>query len=191
MKDATETPIYPILPLKNVVVFPQIVQHLAVGRQRSLAALTAAAEQRRELIAVAQRVSGVEDPGYEDLHRIGTIVRINRIEKHDSGAQVIVQGVRRVTLAEDARLPDYLAASFTELPEIEIDPGGVKPPAADAVLRENLQLAQQIALLLDSENGAQIYQQLSGGIPNPITQMYRIASLANLTIELFNKQTPP
>ena len=183
MKDATETPIYPILPLKNVVVFPQIVQHLAVGRQRSLAALTAAAEQRRELIAVAQRVSGVEDPGYEDLHRIGTIVRINRIEKHDSGAQVIVQGVRRVTLAEDARLPDYLAASFTELPEIEIDPGGVKPAPADAVLRENLQLAQQIALLLDSENGAQIYQQLIGGIPNPITQMYRIASLANLTIE--------
>ena len=166
-----------------MVVFPQIVQHLAVGRQRSLAALTVAAEQRRELIAVAQRISGVEDPGYEDLHRIGTIVRINRIEKHDSGAQVIVQGVRRVTLAEDARLPDYLAASFTELPEIEIDPGGVKPAAADAILRENLQLAQQIALLLDSENGAQIYQQLIGGIANPITQMYRIASLANLTIE--------
>lgn len=183
MKDAGATQIYPILPLKNVVVFPQIVQHLAVGRLRSLAALAAATEHHREFIAVAQRVSGVEDPGFEDLHSIGTIVRINRIEKQDNGAQVIVQGVRRVALGEDGRNPDYLSASFTELPEIQFDSSADQPPAADAVLRENLQLAQKIALQLDQENGAQIYQQLIGAIANPITQMYRIASLANLPIE--------
>ncbi|MCB1683100.1 MAG: endopeptidase La [Pseudomonadales bacterium] len=183
MKDSDATQIYPILPLKNVVVFPQIVQHLAVGRLRSLAALAAATEHHREFIAVAQRVSGVEDPGFEDLHAIGTIVRINRIEKQENGAQVIVQGVRRVRLGEDGRNPDYLSAAFTELPEIQFDPASDQPPAADAVLRENLQLAQKIALQLDQENGAQIYQQLIGAIANPITQMYRIASLANLPIE--------
>ena len=55
--------------------------------------------------------------------------------------------------------------------------------AADALLRENLGLAQAIARLMDSENGDQIYQQLIGSIADPIVQMYRIANLANLTVE--------
>ncbi|NIM69036.1 MAG: hypothetical protein GTN86_10930, partial [Xanthomonadales bacterium] len=57
----------------------------------------------------------------------------------------------------------------------------------DATLRENLQLAQRIAEIMDSENGAQIYQQLVGSISDPITQMYRIASLAP-GIELVQEQ---
>ena len=60
---------------------------------------------------------------------------------------------------------------------------GAEHPQADALLRENLQLAQQIARLMDSENGAQIYQQLIGAISDPITQMYRIATLANLSVD--------
>ena len=176
---------YPVLPLKNVVVFPQIVQHLAVGRTRSLAALKAAAEDNRELIAVAQRHPDLEEPQFIDLHSIGTVVKISRIEHHDQGAQVIVQGLRRVNLQDilepvSAEAP-YLTASATDLAGIELK-SGTDMASTDALLRENLGLAQQIATLMDSDNGTQIYQQLVGAISDPITQMYRIASLANLTV---------
>ena len=82
MPDVTEPRLtLPVLPLKNVVVFPRIIQHLAVGRQRSMAALAAAAEGKRELIAVAQLDANVEDPALSDLHAVGTVVEIKRIER--------------------------------------------------------------------------------------------------------------
>ncbi len=176
-------PKFPVLPLKDTVVYPDIVQHLAVGRAKSLAALSAGAEHGRELIAVAQNRGEIEDPVAGDLHKIATLVRISRVEKHSHGAQVIVQGIRRVRLEEALDNTEYLSFTFTELPELTLDNLGEKGPEVDALLRENQQLAQQIANVLDSENGDQIYHQLVGSIANPITQMYRIASLANLTIE--------
>ena len=96
----TDADAYPVLPLKDLVVFPQVVHHLAVGRRKSLAALAAAAEGNRELVGVAQRKPGIEDPDRDDLHAIGTVMKIIRIDHQDKGAQVIVQGVRRVALAE-------------------------------------------------------------------------------------------
>jgi len=183
MSEPADQPICPVLPLKDTVVYPEIVHHLAVGRTRSLAALTAAAEKGRELIAVAQLDPAVEDPGLEDLHPIGTLARINRIEKHEHGAQVIVQGLRRVALSRDQREADYLGVSYRELDTVAVADASDKASTVDALLRENQRLAQQIANVLDSENGDQIYQQFVGSIADPITQMYRIASLANLTVE--------
>ena len=177
------TPSLPVLPLKDTVVYPEIVQHLAVGRTKSLAALSAGAEHGRELIAVAQNRGEIEDPVADDLHKIATLVRISRVEKHNNGAQVIVQGIRRVRLEEALDNSEYLSFTFTELPELTLDNLGEESPEVDALMRENQQLAQQIANVLDTENGDQIYHQLVGSIANPITQMYRIASLANLNHE--------
>lgn len=179
----TKESTFPILPLKDMVVYPGIVHHLAVGRPKSLAALTAAAESGRELITVAQLDATVSEPGTEALHPIGTVARINRVEKHKQGAQVIVQGVRRVRLAADCGEPDYLSVTYTELPAISVDEDAEDAPSVDALLRENQQLAQQISNVLDSENGNQIYEQFVGSISDPVTQMYRIASLASLNVE--------
>ena len=172
----------PILPLKDTVVYPQIVVPLAVGRPRSLAAIEAAMQTGRQFIAVAQRNREVSDPTLEDLYEIGTLVKISRVEKQEQGAQVIVQGDRRVRL--QALLPhdDFLQASSAHLIELEHEEAGPDAPEIEALLRVNRELAQRIATLYDTENGAQIYQQLVGHISNPVTQMYRIASLANLNL---------
>jgi ATP-dependent Lon protease len=171
---------YPVLPLKNVVVYPDVVHHLAVGRPRSLAALVAAAEGSRELLGVAQKAPNIEDPDLDDLHSVGTVMKISRIENQDKNAQLIVQGIRRVAIG--ARVPEsgYLRIEATPLETLSMTGAA---PEADALLRENLRLAQQIARLMDSENGTQIYQQLIGSISDPITQMYRIANIANLTVD--------
>ena len=174
--------VLPILPLKDTVVFPHIVAPLAVGRARSLAAVQAAADDSRTFIAVAQREADTEDPGLDALHPVGTIVRINRVEKRKQGAQVIVQGEQRVRLVMAGDADGFLSAHFETLPVLAIDGEGAEAAQIDALLRENQQLARQIAELYDEQNGEQIYNQLVGSISDPIAQMYRIASLANLTV---------
>jgi ATP-dependent Lon protease len=183
----------PILPLKDTVVFPHIVAPLAVGRPRSLAAIQAAADRSRTFLAVAQREAETEDPTLDQLYPVATLVTINRIEKRKQGAQVIVQGERRVRLIMAGDSDGYLSAHYELLPELTVRDDAPDAAEVTALLRENLQLSQQIAKLYDAENGDQIYQQLVGGIQDPVAQMYRIASLANLSVaqqqEMLEKNT--
>ncbi len=187
----------PVLPLKNTVVYPQIIVPLAVGRPMSLAAVNSALERGRELVTVAQRDPEEQRPARDGLYDVGTVVTISRIEKRSQGsssaaaegsggavegAQIIVQGLRRVRLGGAEWDGDRLLADTQPLPDVTMGEPGADPATVDALVRENLELAQQIARLFDQENGAQIYQQLVGSLPDPITQMYRIASLANLAV---------
>ena len=173
---------YPVLPLKNTVVYPQIVVPLAVGRPRSLAAISAATDTGRRMITVAQHQADIEDPARDEMFDVGTIVTINRVEKRDNGAQVVVQGLERVRIGELLSGRPSIEAEYQRLPTLSMDDLGADAPHVDALLRENLEIARAIANLYDSENGGQIYQQLIGSIADPVTQMYRIASLANLEL---------
>ncbi|MDZ7670580.1 MAG: endopeptidase La, partial [Gammaproteobacteria bacterium] len=173
----------PVLPLKNTVVYPQIIVPLAVGRSMSLAAVNSALDHGRELVTVAQRDPGEEQPQRAGLYDVGTVVTITRVEKRDKGAQIIVQGLRRVRLGECTWEDERLLADTEPLPELSMDHLGDDRAPVEALVRENLELAQNIAQMFDQENGTQIYQQLVGSLPDAITQMYRIASLANLDVE--------
>ncbi|MFK7916030.1 MAG: endopeptidase La [Pseudomonadales bacterium] len=173
----------PVLALKNTVVYPQIVLPLAVGRAKSLAAVQAAGERSQRLLTVAQRNEDQDDPARAELYDIGALVTLTRVEQREEGLQVIVQGLQRVRLGDTSVSEAFLDFEFEVLPDLDIDVDDPEQASTIALLRENLELAQQIANLFDSDNGAQIYQQLVGSISDPITQMYRIASLANLSVE--------
>ena len=174
---------YSVLPLKNTVVFPQIVIPLAVGRKRSLAAVKAGVEAGRRIITAAQKEAGVEDPSWENLFEIATISTINHIEKRDKGSQVIVQGAERVRLRPAAQHDDYLEAEYERLPSLDMEDVGDDAAHVDALLSENLELSKRIANLYGGDNGDQMFQQLIGSINDPITQMYRIANLVSIPLE--------
>ena len=174
---------YSVLPLKNTVVFPQIVIPLAVGRKRSLAAVKAGVEAGRRIITAAQKEAGVEDPSWDNLFEIATISTINHIEKRDKGSQVIVQGAERVRLRPTAQHDDYLEAEYERLPSLKMEDAGEDAAHVDALLSENLELSKRIAQLYGGDNGDQMFQQLIGSINDPITQMYRIANLVSIPLE--------
>ncbi|MFP6835110.1 MAG: endopeptidase La [Pseudomonadales bacterium] len=177
-------PVLPVLPLKDVVMYPQIVNTLGVGRRKSLAAVNAASESGREMIAVMQKDGAQEDPSIDDLYQVACVCTINRVEKRDGGVQLVVQGSHRVKLLAVTDESEFIAIEYEDLPVLGMDDLGDDAPSVDATLRENLRLAQEIAKIMDRENGLQIYQQMVGSISNPIIQMYRIASLApGLTLE--------
>jgi ATP-dependent Lon protease len=172
----------PVLPLKNTVVFPQLVINLAVGRTRSLSAVKAAADHGQQMITVAQRDPDNEAPKREDLFDIGTIVSIKRVESREGGAQVIVQGLQRIRILEVLRTDPHLEISYEPIDNLQLSDNDPDNPRVDALLRENLETAMRIANLFDSDKGPQVFQQLVGSIDDPVVQMYRMASLANLDV---------
>ena len=177
-------PTLPLLPLKNLVIFPTLVAPVAVGRARSLASVKVSASGSREVIVVLQRDPDAEEPGQEQLHEIGTLCTVSRVEERNGGAQVIVQGNQRVQSDSVDEVEDYLSVTYTPIDDLSIDLGDNVEPRIEALHRETLELAKEIANSLNPDKGDQIFQQFIGQIDEPISQMYKIASVAqNLSTE--------
>lgn len=91
--------IYPILPLRDVVVFPHVIVPLFIGREKSIAALDAAMNGSQELLLVPQRDPAVVEPTLADLHEIGSLGRIVQMAKLSDGTvKALVEGLYRVHL---------------------------------------------------------------------------------------------
>ncbi|MEO1407162.1 MAG: LON peptidase substrate-binding domain-containing protein, partial [Pseudomonadota bacterium] len=91
----------PVLPLRDIVVFPEMVAPLFVGRDKSVRALEMVEEGENEIMLVAQRDPSVDDPGSDDLYPVGTIASILQLLKLPDGTvKVLVEGQSRARLAQ-------------------------------------------------------------------------------------------
>src|SRR3989339_1116516 len=89
--------VLPVLPLRDVVVFPHMVIPLFVGRDKSIRALDVAMEADKRILLVAQKSAETDDPGAEDLYDIGTLAHVLQLLKLPDGTiKVLVEGVARV-----------------------------------------------------------------------------------------------
>lgn len=99
----------PFLPLRDVVLFPQMVMPLFIGRERSLAAIRAAVNNEETLIVASQIDSDVLDPEEDDIFPIGTQITIGRVLRMpDSSTSVLAQGRRRVEILEFIQWTPYI-----------------------------------------------------------------------------------
>ncbi|MBM3321150.1 MAG: endopeptidase La [Candidatus Eisenbacteria bacterium] len=89
----------PLLPLRDVVVFPRMILPLLVGRARSVSALTSAIEADRFLVVAAQKAPETADPLLADLHRVGVVIRVLQLIRLPDGTiKVLVEGIARVAV---------------------------------------------------------------------------------------------
>lgn len=100
--DLTEENVYPVLPLRNTVLFPQQIFPIYIGREQSLKLVEDLAENNRKMIVVtAQKDGSVENPGPDDLYHIGSLAMVMKVfNMPDKQKSVIVQGVGRVAIEE-------------------------------------------------------------------------------------------
>ena len=110
---------FPLLPLRDVVVYPQIVQPLFVGRPKSIKALEVAMASDKQVLLVAQKSATDDEPGAEDLYNIGTVATILQlIRLPDGTVKVLVEGLDRAKIKEISFESDYFRAEtsilFTE-----------------------------------------------------------------------------
>ena len=120
----TETPAVtpstvPVLPLRDVVVYPHMVIPLFVGREKSILALDQAMRAGKQILLVAQKQADVDDPGPQDLYRLGTVATILQLLKLPDGTvKVLVEGVERARI-EKLVAGQYFAAEIASLKDQE------------------------------------------------------------------------
>ena len=110
--------IVPVLPLRDVVVYPHMVIPLFVGREKSIAALESAVQANKQILLVAQKSADVDEPGRDDLHAIGTLSQILQLLKLPDGTvKVLVEGGERVHVEQLFQLEEYFTAQIMPIAE--------------------------------------------------------------------------
>jgi ATP-dependent Lon protease len=129
----------PFLPLRDVVLFPQMVMPLFIGRERSLAAVKAAHNNDENLIVAAQRSNDVLEPRAEDLYKIAAEISIGRVLRMpDESTSVLAQGRRRVEILGFTQWEPYVRARARVIPEPED-----WQPTTEALMRAVLALFEK------------------------------------------------
>src|SRR5260221_6910959 len=130
----------PVLPLRDVVVFPYVAMSLLVGRAASLAALTAAGGADGLLLLVAQRDAETQEPAAADLYRVGLIDRVRQLSRMGSGTvRVLVEGVTLARVTRDVPGGDTLPAVVEPMPALTLDDDS----QTEALLRRVISLFEE------------------------------------------------
>ncbi len=120
-KDIDST-ILPLLPLRDVVVFPHMVIPLFVGRPKSIKALEAAMEEGKNVVLVAQKSAANDEPTPEDLYGVGTVASILQMLKLPDGTvKVLVEGVHRARINHVLNVKENYEADVSPIPQEEGD----------------------------------------------------------------------
>ena len=172
----------PVIPIKNTVLFPNLLMPLSVGRQKSVAAINAAiASESKEILVVTQRDASIEVPTPADLYPIATKAVIKRATKAGDKYEMLVQGNERVTLS-DITGDDYLRAGFQSLPLPEAA-SETNPEEVEALHREVIELANSVlkysGIELPEEFGRAIASQTE-----PLQVSWILASVLSLDVAL-------
>ncbi|MGB1334120.1 MAG: LON peptidase substrate-binding domain-containing protein, partial [Porticoccaceae bacterium] len=107
---------YPLLPLRDVVVYPHMAVPLFVGRDKSILALEEGMKTNKKVVLVTQKDPGEDNPALDEVHQIGTLATILQLLKLPDGTlKVLVEGVSRVQLVNPVEGPQFLQTQFNEL----------------------------------------------------------------------------
>ena len=170
----------PILPLRDVVVYPHMVIPLFVGRDRSVVALDRAMESGKEILLIAQKEADIDEPGEADLYDIGTVATILQLLKLPDGTvKVLVEGASRAALV-GVELDECFSAGFERLGEDE----SYDEREMDALVRSVISRFEQY-VKLNKKIPPEILTSLSG-----IDQPGRVADTvaAHMVLKLSEKQ---
>ena len=170
----------PLLPLRDVVVYPHMVTPLFVGRQKSIEALEIAMAADKHVLLVAQKNPSLDDPKAEDLYSVGTIASILQLLKLPDGTvKVLIEGKERAQIAQIEELETYFKASISSLAEV-----GVSGSEAHAMVSAAVSQFEQY-VNLSKKVPAEVITSLSG-IDDPGRLTDTIA--AHMSLELPQKQ---
>jgi ATP-dependent Lon protease len=114
--------VYPVLPLRDIVVFPGMIVPLFVGREKSVKALEEVMKDDKQILLIAQKNASQDDPGPEDIYTIGTLGTVLQLLKlPDDTVKVLVEGGRRVKITGYNDRVDFFEARAVDMEESTAD----------------------------------------------------------------------
>ncbi|MDX1251682.1 MAG: endopeptidase La [Gammaproteobacteria bacterium] len=113
---ADQLMVAPVLPLRDVVVYPHMVIPLFVGREKSIKALDSAVENNKQILLVAQKSAALDDPSEDDIYRVGTLASILQLLRLPDGTvKVLVEGTARAQILNFLGAGDHFVAQMSLL----------------------------------------------------------------------------
>ncbi|MGB9843115.1 MAG: endopeptidase La [Caldisericia bacterium] len=180
--------IYPVLPLRNVVVFPNTVLPIFVGRRKSLSSLEESLKKDKLIILVTQRIEEEEEPDVEGLFTIGTLAQILQSVKLPDGTErVIVEAIKRVKILSYTKKEPFLEAEV-----LEIDEKFENTPKLEALTRVTLDLYSEyvklskkipidtLTTIQDIDNPSRFADIVASNIIVPLSDKQKILELLNI-----------
>ena len=171
---------YPVLPLRDIVVFPHMIVPLFVGRDKSVAALEAAMAADKEIFLVAQLDPAQDDPAREDLYEIGVTATVLQLLKLPDGTvRVLVEGKARGRLNELVEAGEFLTATIDMVEDLEAEGNEVA-----ALMRSVVDQFENYAKLnrkLPAETAVQLGELEDAGKLSD-------AVMANISVKVADKQ---
>jgi len=126
--------VYPVLPLRDIVVFPYMIVPLFVGREKSIAALEEVMKAGKQILLAAQKNASDDDPGTDAIYRIGTLASLLQLLKLPDGTvKVLVEGTARARIVEYSANPSYYEAEIERIPETPGNKDEIEALARSAV----------------------------------------------------------
>ena len=123
MLDVSSIPSYPVLPLRDIVVFPHMIVPLFVGREKSVAALETVMKDDKQILLVAQKNASQDEPAPKDIHSVGVVGSVLQLLKLPDGTvKVLVEGGARARIVEFRENPAFFEARAETMEEEEGDP---------------------------------------------------------------------
>ena len=182
MDNQDDMNLLPLIPLRDIVVFPSMIAPLFVGREKSVKALETAMNENKKIILVTQKNSSLDDPEYKDLYNVGTLGKILQLLRLPDGTvKVLIEGEQRVSIKNFKIKDEYIQANYTAI----LDKVVIDPIEEKALLRTALEQFEAY-IKLNKKISTDALNTLID--INNISKMSDIIS-AHLNITLFEKQT--
>jgi len=175
------TQIYPLLPLRDIVVFPQMIVPLFVGRDKSVAALEKAMEANKEIFLVAQLDPARDDPDREDLFDMGVVATVLQMLKLPDGTvRVLVEGSRRANLNKLQQEGDVQLANVTHVDQLSAS--GTEVAALMRSVTEQFENFTKLNKKMPSETSVQLNEiDEAGALADAVA--------AHINVKVSDKQT--
>jgi len=176
---------YPLLPLRDVVVFPHMVIPLFVGRPKSIKAMETAMESGKSILLVAQRSAAKDDPSPEDMHEIGCISSILQMLKLPDGTvKVLVEGGTRARISGVTDLRTHWVAEATPIPAESAPPPEVEAmrrallSAFDQYVKLNKKIPPEILTSLSGiDDGGRLADTVAAHLPLKLEQKQQVLEM--------------
>ena len=191
-KSEANMSVLPLLPLRDVVVYPHMVVPLFVGREKSILALESAMAADKQIVLVAQKDPSEDDPGVDDVYQVGTLATILQMLKLPDGTlKVLVEGLGRVSVLNSFQEDDFIKASAQELSSNDL-----LEDESDALMRSTTNLFEQyvnlskkipsevIATVTAIEDGNRLADTVASHMSLSLEQKQEVLEIADLTERL-------
>lgn len=166
--------LYPVVTIRDGIIFPASESILTFGRPRTLGAVDMAMQTDKQMIVLMQRDARVNEPQIEDLYTIGTLVKVERILKNENDVNALVHGIKRVKVSSYKQMDPFIAVTASEIIDEEI-----KMTESVEALIKHISGDLKHAVNLGKNIDFLSFMNIMSGL-NPGELSYQVASILNM-----------